>query len=46
VNFIQKIAMVGTLGKGFFQNAFFTGALDKVPDFEIVFEFKIFFFHF
>ena len=45
MNFIQKIAVVGTLGEGFLQDAFFAGTLDKVSDFEIVFEFKIFFWH-
>jgi hypothetical protein len=37
--------MVGTLGEGFLPNAFFAGTFDKVSDFEIVFEFKIFFGH-
>jgi hypothetical protein len=37
--------MIGTLREGFFQDAFFAGALNKVSDFEIVFEFKIFFCH-
>jgi hypothetical protein len=37
--------MIGTLGEGFFQDAFFAGALNKVSDFEIVFEFEIFFGH-
>ena len=37
--------MVGTLGEGFLPDAFFAGTLDKVSDFEIVFEFKIFFGH-
>ena len=37
--------MVGALGEGFFLDAFFAGTLDKVSDFEIVFEFKIFFGH-
>jgi hypothetical protein len=45
VNFIQKIAMVGTLGEGFLLDAFFAGTLNKVSDFEIIFEFKIFFGH-
>ena len=39
MNFIQKIAMIGALGEGFFQDAFLAGALNKVSDFEIVFEF-------
>jgi len=37
--------MIGALREGFFQDAFFAGALNKVSDFEIVFEFKIFFGH-
>jgi hypothetical protein len=37
--------MIGTLGEGFFQDAFFAGAFNKVSDLEIVFEFKIFFCH-
>jgi hypothetical protein len=43
VNFIQKIAMIGTLGEGFLPDTFFAGALNQVSDFEIVFEFEIFF---
>ena len=46
MNFIQKITMIGTLREGFFQDAFFAWALDQVSDFEIVFEFEIFFCHF
>jgi len=46
VNFIQKITMIGALGESFLQNAFFAGALNEVSDFEIVFKFKIFFWHF
>jgi len=45
VNFIQKIAMIGALGESFLPDAFFTRALNKVSDFEIVFKFKIFFWH-
>jgi len=45
VNFIQKIAMIGALGESFLPDAFFTGALNKVSDFEIVFEFEIFLWH-
>jgi hypothetical protein len=37
--------VVGAFGKRIVQDAFFAGALDKVSDFEIVFEFKIFFGH-
>ena len=37
--------MIGTLREGFFQDAFFTGTLNKVSDFEIVFEFEFFFGH-
>jgi hypothetical protein len=37
--------MIGALGEGFFQDAFLAGALNKVSDFEIVFEFEIFFGH-
>ena len=37
--------MIGALGESFLQNAFFAGALNKVSDFEIVFKFKIFFWH-
>jgi len=46
VYFIQQITMIGTLRQGFFQDAFFAGTLNKVSDFEIVFEFKILFWHF
>ena len=45
MNLIQKIAMVGTLWEAFLSDAFFTGTLDEIPDFEIVFEFEIFFGH-
>jgi len=38
--------MIGALGESFLQNAFFAGALNEVSDFEIVFKFKFFFWHF
>ena len=38
--------MIGTFGKRLLFDTFFAGALDEVPDLEIVFEFEIFFGHF
>ena len=37
--------MIGALGEGFFQDAFFAGTLNEVSDLEIIFEFKVFFCH-
>ena len=37
--------MIGALGESFLPDAFFARALNKVSDFEIVFEFEIFFWH-
>ena len=41
----EDCTVVGTFGERFLPDAFFAGTLDKVSDFEIVFEFKIFFGH-
>ncbi len=45
MDFIQKVAMGGTLREVFFPNAFLAGALNEVTDIEIVFEFKCLFGH-
>jgi len=46
VDFIQYLALIGTFGKSLLVDAFFAGAFDQVADFEIVFEFEYFFWHF
>jgi len=46
VDFIQHLALIGTLGKGLLVDAFFAGAFDQIADFEIVFKFKRFFCHY
>jgi len=46
VDFIQYLALVGTLGEGLLIDTFFAGAFDQIADFEIVFKFKCFFCHF
>jgi hypothetical protein len=45
VNPIQQIAMFGTFGEVFLLEAFFAGTLNKVSNFEIIFEVIFFFGH-
>ena len=46
VDFIQYLALVGTLGEGLLIDTFFAGAFDQIADFEVVFKFEYFFCHF
>jgi hypothetical protein len=45
VDFIQHLALIGTLWKDLLVDAFFAGAFHQIADFEIVFKFKSFFCH-
>ena len=46
VNFIQQTAFKGTLGQCLLQDTGFAGTFYKIPDFKIVFIFKVFLCHF
>jgi hypothetical protein len=46
VDFIQYLALIGTLWESLLVDAFFAGAFDQITDFEIVFKFKRFFCHY
>jgi len=46
VNFIQQTAFKGTLGQCLLQDTGFAGTFYKIPDFKIIFIFKVFLCHF
>ncbi len=46
VDLIQHLALIGTLWEGLLVDAFFAGAFHQIADFEIVFKFKYFFWHY
>jgi hypothetical protein len=46
VDFIQYLALIGTLWESLLVDAFFAGAFHQITDFEIVFKFKRFFCHY
>jgi len=45
VDFIQHLAVIGTLGESLLVDAFFAGAFHQIADFKIVFKFKGLFCH-